>query len=109
LRDRTNQLTVPIVAIDVPSGWDSDSREFSSEGAFRADAVITFTAPKLAHVCGNLTGSVYGPIVVAPIGSPPEAVKSSLNLNWAGASHSIAEPPPSFNPSCLAWPPLRPN
>ena len=93
LRDRVNTLATPVVAVDLPSGWDSDSREFSGEGAFRADAVVTFTAPKLAHVCGNLTGTVYGPIVVADIGSPAEAVQSSLNLAWSGSSHAIVENP----------------
>ncbi|HTU21087.1 MAG TPA: NAD(P)H-hydrate dehydratase [Gemmataceae bacterium] len=93
LRDRINPLDTPIVAVDLPSGWDADSREFSADGAFRANSVVTFTAPKLAHVCGNLAGSVYGPIVVAPIGSPPEAVQSSLNLTWSGAAHALVQPP----------------
>jgi NAD(P)H-hydrate epimerase len=61
------------------------------EGAYRADAVVTFTAPKLAHVFGNLTGSVDSPIVVAPIGSPENVVKSSLKLHWAGASMAVAQ------------------
>ncbi len=48
-----------------------------AEGAFRADAVVTFTAPKLAHVFGHLTpGETFGPVVVAEIGSPAEAVQS---------------------------------
>src|SRR5271170_3542341 len=93
MRDRVNQLTTPIVAVDLPSGWDADSPEFSSDGAFRANAVVTFTAPKLAHAFGNLVGSVYSPIVVADIGSPGEAIRSSLNLSWAGASHAITQPP----------------
>ncbi|MBT9332926.1 NAD(P)H-hydrate dehydratase [Paracidobacterium acidisoli] len=102
LRDRVNVLQMPVAAVDLPSGWDADSREFSAEGAFRADAVVTFTAPKTAHVCGNLTGSAYGPIVVAPIGSPEEAIASSLTQNgaqerprlrWAGAAKRIAEAP----------------
>ena len=92
LRDRVSPLGTPVVAVDLPSGWDADSHEFSADGAFRANAVVTFTAPKLAHVCGNLAGSVYGPIVVAPIGSPPEAVRSTLNLTWSGASHALVEP-----------------
>ena len=53
----------PVVAVDLPSGWDADSRDFFSSDAYRADAVVTFTAPKLAHVSGMLT---RGPIVVAP-------------------------------------------
>ena len=90
LRDRVNALSVPVIAVDLPSGWDADSREFAAEGAYRADAVVTFTAPKPAHVFGKLTASIYGPIVVAPIGSPDAAVQSSLNLTWAGASAAIA-------------------
>ena len=93
LRDRVNALNTPVVAVDLPSGWDSDSREFSVEGAFRADAVVTFTAPKLAHACGNLTGNATGPIVVAPIGSPEEAVRSETKLTWAGTSKAITEKP----------------
>lgn len=93
LGERVNTLRVPVVAVDVPSGWDANSREFSVEGAYRANAVVTFTAPKLAHACGNLTGDVYGPIVVAPIGSPDAAVQSSLRLTWAGASAAIAHRP----------------
>ncbi|MBV8438914.1 MAG: NAD(P)H-hydrate dehydratase [Silvibacterium sp.] len=91
LRDCVKQLATPIVAVDLPSGWDADSRSFSCNGAFRADAVATFTAPKLAHVLGNLTSAVNGPIVVSSIGSPPEAVQSGLNLTWAGSSHAIVE------------------
>lgn len=93
LRDRVNSLTMPVVAVDIPSGWDADSREYLADGAYRADAVVTFTAPKLAHVFGNLTDSAYKAIVVAPIGSPDEAVVSSLNLAWAGASKRITETP----------------
>lgn len=93
LRDRINSLTAPVVAVDIPSGWDSDSREYWVEGAYRTDAVVTFTAPKLAHVSGNLTGSAYQPIVVAPIGSPNEAIVSSLDLTWAGVSKKIVEAP----------------
>ena len=93
LRDRVSAMRTPVVAVDLPSGWDSDSREFAVEGAYRADAVVTFTAPKLAHVFGNLTGSVDSPIVVAPIGSPENVVKSSLKLHWAGASMAVAQQP----------------
>lgn len=93
VRDVVNTAGVPVVAVDLPSGWDADSREFSADGAFRATAVVTFTAPKLAHVCGNLTGGAYGPIVVAPIGSPDEAIQSDLRLTWAGASKRIFDQP----------------
>lgn len=86
----------PVVAVDLPSGWDADSRQFFSPEAYRADAVVTFTAPKLAHVSGLLT---RGPIVVAPIGSPAEAVESGTGLTWAGTSKTIADRlrPPDSN------------
>jgi ADP-dependent NAD(P)H-hydrate dehydratase / NAD(P)H-hydrate epimerase len=87
-------LKTPVVAIDLPSGWDADSRSADAEGAYRADAVVSFTAPKLAHVFGNLT---RGPIVIADIGSPSEAVESGTRLTWAGESKSIAEEPRSVD------------
>ncbi len=93
LRDRVNTMQTPIVAVDLPSGWDADAREFAVEGAFRASAVVTFTAPKLAHVSGNLTGNTTGAIVVAPIGSPEEAIASDTRLTWAGASRALTERP----------------
>lgn len=82
----------PVVAVDLPSGWDADSRAFHNDGAYRADAVVTFTAPKLAHVSGMLA---RGPIVVAPIGSPAGAVESDTGLAWAGTAKKIAEYPRS--------------
>ena len=93
LRERVNSLRAPVVAVDLPSGWDADSRASTVEGAFRSNAVVTFTAPKPAHVFGNIAGGVDGPIVVAAIGSPDEAVQSSLGLTWAGASMRMAQRP----------------
>jgi len=73
-----NRSDKPVVAIDIPSGADSDAMSpQSGVGIARADAIVTFTAPRPAHVFGNLT---RGPVLVAPIGSPPEAIVSSLNL-----------------------------
>ena len=106
LRDLVNQLPIPVVAVDLPSGWSADattqhpegSETDSAQAAFRADAVVTFTAPKLAHVFGHLTpGRTFGPVVVAPIGSPEEAVQSGQNLTWTGASKRIAERPRDAN------------
>ncbi len=94
-------LATPVVAVDLPSGWDADAvTQHATESgtgdeaasAFRADAVVTFTAPKLAHVFGHLTpGRTFAPVVVAEIGSPAEAVRSELRLTWTGASKRIAE------------------
>ena len=96
LREIVEGLDVPVVAVDLPSGWDANSMEQTADGSFRADAVVTFTAPKLAHVFGYLTrndrtGATFGPVVVAGIGSPAEAVVSSTGLTWTGASKELAE------------------
>jgi ADP-dependent NAD(P)H-hydrate dehydratase / NAD(P)H-hydrate epimerase len=85
----------PLVSVDLPSGWDADSRTMRHEwgqqqGAYRSDAVVTFTAPKLAHVFGLLT---RGPVVVADIGSPDGVVRSATGLHWAGTAKRIAETP----------------
>jgi NAD(P)H-hydrate epimerase len=97
LRDIVSGLEVPVVAVDLPSGWDADSIEQEAKGAVRADAVVTFTRPKRAHVFGHLTGTVFGPVVVAEIGSPAGAVFSAGELTWTGASKAIAETPRGVN------------
>ncbi len=88
---------VPVVAVDLPSGWDADSTEEKAEGAFRADAVVTFTAPKLAHVFGHLTAATFGPVVVAGIGTPEGAIESATGLTWGGSAKAIAEAPRAIN------------
>ncbi len=102
VRDLVKELKVPVVAVDVPSGWDADSMEQVCKGAFRADAVVTFTAPKLAHVfghltCGALDGGTFGPVVVAEIGSPEGAVVSAGGLGWTGSAKVVAESPRAVN------------
>jgi len=88
---------VLVVAVDLPSGWDADSMEEKAEGAFRADAVVTFTAPKLAHVFGHLTAATFGPVVVAEIGTPAGAIVSTSGLTWGGSAKAIAETPRAIN------------
>jgi ADP-dependent NAD(P)H-hydrate dehydratase / NAD(P)H-hydrate epimerase len=74
---KINATTAPVLAVDVPSGADADVMGDQTGAVARADAIVTFTAPRPAHVFGNLT---TGPTIIAPIGSPPEAIESSLNL-----------------------------
>jgi ADP-dependent NAD(P)H-hydrate dehydratase / NAD(P)H-hydrate epimerase len=57
-----------VVAVDIPSGMPSDSGEPVGELA-RADATVTFTAPKPAQVLPPNCDHV-GELVVGPIGSP---------------------------------------
>ncbi len=86
----------PILAIDLPSGWPADETKAAiDEPVFPADAVVTFTAPKPAHLFGQLTRQWDAPVVVAPIGSPEEAVISTLGLEWAGSSLALAQRPRS--------------
>jgi NAD(P)H-hydrate epimerase len=69
-----------IVAVDIPSGMSSDSAEAEGE-CVRADATVTFTAPKIAQAlwpnyehCGEL--------IVGHIGSPASLMEDiQLNLS----------------------------
>ncbi|MGA3262871.1 MAG: NAD(P)H-hydrate dehydratase [Terracidiphilus sp.] len=84
----------PILAVDLPSGWPADETSATlATPVFPADAVITFTAPKPAHVFGQLTRAWDQPIVVAPIGSPQEAIASELGLHWAGSAVELVQAP----------------
>ena len=94
LRGRLAAVPVPIVAVDLPSGWPADETGAAITGpVFPADAVITFTAPKPAHVFGQLTRRWDQAIVVAPIGSPDAAIVSELKLDWAGSALALAQTP----------------
>ena len=78
---KMNAAAAPIVAVDIPSGADADAdamQATASGDTARADAVVTFTAPRPAHVFSLLT---TGPTLVAEIGSPQEAIVSALHLN----------------------------
>jgi NAD(P)H-hydrate epimerase len=73
-----NASHVPVIAVDIPSGADADSMNPQSGTIARADAIVTFTAPRPAHVFSSLTN---GTTFVADIGPPEEAIVSSLQLN----------------------------
>lgn len=85
---------LPVVAVDVPSGWAADSQNAKSAGAVMpADAVVTFTAPKPAHVFGELTRKWSEAVVVAEIGTPEELHQSELKLGWAGDAMRLIDAP----------------
>src|SRR5450755_1980814 len=73
-----NASPASVVAVDIPSGADADVMGEQVGAVARADAVVTFTAPRPAHIFGMLTP---GPTVISSIGSPDEAIVSSLQLN----------------------------
>jgi NAD(P)H-hydrate epimerase len=83
-----------LLAVDLPSGWAADTTAAASAGdVFPADAVITFTAPKPAHVSAQLTRRWDQPVVVTPIGSPQAAIVSKLGLEWAGSAMEMVRAP----------------
>jgi len=75
---KINAQSSPVIAVDIPSGADADVMGEQTGAVARADAIVTFTAPRPAHIFGDLTS---GPTIIGPIGSPDDAIKSSLNLN----------------------------
>ncbi|MBZ5705430.1 MAG: NAD(P)H-hydrate dehydratase [Acidobacteriia bacterium] len=92
-----NASNAPVVGVDIPSGADADVMGEQTGAVARADGVVTFTAPRPAHVFGMLTS---GPTVVAPIGSPDDAMVSALQLNVITAQEVaplIGPRPPAAN------------
>lgn len=73
-----NASQIPVIAVDIPSGADADGMSPQTGTIARADAIVTFTEPRPAHVFGLLT---TGATLVADIGSPEEAIVSALQLN----------------------------
>jgi hydroxyethylthiazole kinase-like uncharacterized protein yjeF len=75
-----NSVSSPVLSVDLPSGADADVTSSALDPHVvicRSSAIITFTAPKPAHIFAPLT---RGPIVVAPIGTPEAAIVSTQNL-----------------------------
>src|SRR5438034_8560718 len=85
---KMNAAAARVIAVDIPSGADADMFGEQTGAVARADAVVTFTARRPAHVFGHLCD---GPIVIAPIGSPDDAATSSLALNIT-TPHDVAPP-----------------
>ena len=70
-----NSLEAPVIAVDVPSGMNSEAGDNLAE-IVRATLTVTFTAPKPAHVlppnCDRL-----GELRVCPIGSPARLLEDA--------------------------------
>ena len=83
-----------IVSVDVPSGVDADHKgpaHESNDDAVFAHGIITFVAPKPAHIFGELT---TGPIAVSEIGVQPAIVSNSTGLAViTGQAVGITFPP----------------
>jgi NAD(P)H-hydrate epimerase len=69
-----------ILAVDIPSGMVSDSVE-TTPLCVEADATVTFTAPKIAHVL-SAGLEALGDLTIASIGTPPDLLdKPGHRLN----------------------------
>jgi ADP-dependent NAD(P)H-hydrate dehydratase / NAD(P)H-hydrate epimerase len=83
-----------IVSVDVPSGVEADSMSpahESGDDVVFAHGIITFIAPKPAHVFGELTA---GPIAVSELGVQPVLVPNSTGLGViTGQEVGITFPP----------------
>lgn len=67
-----------VVAVDLPSGLDSDTGAVSGE-AVRASHTVTFTAPKLCHLLSPAC-ELAGKLHVAAIGSPPHLYERDASI-----------------------------
>ena len=71
IRDLNSSLgSVPVVAVDIPSGLPSDTGVPAGE-SLKAEITVTFTAPKVGQVFPPNCERV-GELVVRAIGTPPE-------------------------------------
>jgi NAD(P)H-hydrate epimerase len=89
-----NRVSATVVAVDLPSGVDADSATSLRSGdadVVSCDGIVTFIAPKPAHVFGDLTS---GPIAVSEIGVHPAQVSNSTGLDViSGREVGVAFPP----------------
>ena len=68
-----NRIGAFVLSVDLPSGMASDT--FREAGpTIHADATVTFTAPKIAHVLHEDQESL-GSVHLYPIGTPPELLE----------------------------------
>lgn len=94
--EAVNDAFGTIVSIDVPSGVDADKalpfHEAEHDAVF-SHGVITFVAPRPAHVFGRLTS---GPVAVSELGVQPAFVPNETGLQViTGQEVGIAFPPRS--------------
>jgi NAD(P)H-hydrate epimerase len=88
-----NDASGTVVAVDLPSGVDADITHPAPESSDMvfAHGIVTFIAPKPAHVFGELTS---GPIAVSEIGVLPAQVPNTTKLNAiTGKEVGISFPP----------------
>jgi ADP-dependent NAD(P)H-hydrate dehydratase / NAD(P)H-hydrate epimerase len=67
-----------VVAVDIPSGLSGESGTPPGEYV-RADATVTFTAPKICHAMPPAC-DLMGDLEIAPIGSPPSMYENDEGI-----------------------------
>jgi NAD(P)H-hydrate epimerase len=82
-----NDLPVPRVAVDLPSGLNG-SRPIPLGPHVRADLTVTFAALKVAHVFPPAADAV-GELVVADLGIPPDLVDEVEEPAGGGSLHLL--------------------
>lgn len=70
-----------VVAVDIPSGLNGESGALVGDFV-RADATVTFTAPKVCHAMPPAC-NLMGDLRVAPIGSPPSLYEEDNGIRLA--------------------------
>jgi NAD(P)H-hydrate epimerase len=78
-----------VFAVDIPSGLAGDTGAITGEFV-RADATVTFTAPKVCHATPPAS-HLMAELVIAPIGSPPVMYEDDASIQLA-----------LITPECLA-------
>lgn len=84
-----------VLSVDIPSGMFSDSFEGGTQTVL-ADATVTFTAPKVAHIL-NEDLEAIGDLRIVPIGTPSELLERPdfyLNLITRELVQSVLLPRP---------------
>ena len=84
-----NELSLPIVAIDLPSGANASSGE-PFDPCVRAEVTVTFAAPKLCHVF-EPAALACGEVIVADI-SIPHAALEDENVTLALTTPADVKP-----------------
>jgi hydroxyethylthiazole kinase-like uncharacterized protein yjeF len=89
-----NHASGIVVSVDIPSGVEPDSKSRVHQGSNEAvfsHGVITFVAPNLSHVFGELTS---GPVAVSELGMQPILVSNQTGLSvTTGQEVRITFPP----------------
>jgi len=89
-----NEALGAVVALDLPSGVDADRKtplHATDDDVVFAHGIVTFIAPKPAHVLGELT---TGPIAVSELGIQPILIPNQAGLEvTTGQEVGITFPP----------------